>query len=482
MSFDTKYRPQGFSSVLGQQSTIKILLRFISSGQGRQQSYLFAGPFGSGKTTLGRLMARALLCNKPTAEGHPCDECPSCRSFLDGKGGAAEYIEVDAATNSGKAHITALTDEIQYATFSGKHRIYLFDEAHRLSPHALDALLKPMEDNLPKSQDKQLVCIFCTTEPEKMAVTIPSRCAPVFVIEPVPPDLIAERMAYICEQEGLEFDPEVLQTIAEVTESHIRDAFKAIEGISMLGPIDRANSAAYLHLDRNTGYLEALEALGKDQGASMTAMKKVLESTSPVTAYRKLAEVAMMAYQLAHGGPKPPVFWDRERLAALNAQHGVGLLGIASRMASRPGRPTASMLYCDLALLHQSPAPVMGDAPQVVVQTTVATGVTPVISSESLALQKAAPAPSVTDSKKTSDEVKNGGGNIPSARTGDCGGVHRDVRAIRRIEKPSASTPSGENPDDCSPAYFSRLLALCLKRMDDGADFGPTRRLHMGSR
>src|SRR6056300_2006150 len=100
MSLDTKYRPITYNDVLGQRSSIKTLKGLVSNEAGWRQSYLFAGPFGSGKTTLGRILARALLCESPQ-EGEPCDKCSSCEGLL--KGGSDAFIEVDAATNSGKA-------------------------------------------------------------------------------------------------------------------------------------------------------------------------------------------------------------------------------------------------------------------------------------------------------------------------------------------------------------------------------------------
>ena len=144
MSLDTKYRPSTYQDVLGQAKTIKTLKGFISSKSGWRNSYLFAVPYGSGKTTLGRIMARALLCKAPV-DGEPCDECSSCRAMLDGSHDS--FIEVDAATNSGKADIKKLLEDLKYTSFSGSKKLYLFDESHQLSRDALDALLKPMEEN-----------------------------------------------------------------------------------------------------------------------------------------------------------------------------------------------------------------------------------------------------------------------------------------------------------------------------------------------
>lgn len=127
MSLDIKYRPQTYEDMLGQENSIKILKRMVVEKKGFQQSYLFSGPYGSGKTTMGRILARALMCENPTPEGAPCDKCTTCRSMLE-LGTAMSFTEVDAATNSGKAEIQRIIEEIQYDTFSGNRHLYLFDE------------------------------------------------------------------------------------------------------------------------------------------------------------------------------------------------------------------------------------------------------------------------------------------------------------------------------------------------------------------
>lgn len=349
MGLDTKYRPHTFDDVLGQESVIKVVKRFVETKQGFQQSYLFCGPYGSGKTTLGRILARALLCDNPV-NGCPCDKCDSCLSMLSNSHEC--FIEVDAATNSGKGEIKKIVSELEYSSFSGKKTLYLFDESHQLSKDALDALLKPLEENMRGSEDKKLVCIFCTTEPEKMRATILSRCAPAFVIHPLSPQVIADRLEYVCKSENLTYDKEVLPLIAEITECHIRDALKAIEGVSMLGDINKENVNKYLHLDLNNLFLEVIDNLESDLDSTIRSLKQILQRTSPSTCYERLANVSLFAYKVALGLSKAPVYWDNDRLKAIGQKYGSTLLGLVSLFASKPRSVTEDMLVCDLISQH----------------------------------------------------------------------------------------------------------------------------------
>jgi len=126
LSIDTTHRPLIYNEVLGQTKTIIILRQIVIDGTGFHQSYVLAGPWGSGKTTIARILARALLCSAPK-KGNPCDQCKSCRSILD-HGTSEDFCEFDAATNSGKDDIKKLTEEAEFATFSGQRRIYVVDE------------------------------------------------------------------------------------------------------------------------------------------------------------------------------------------------------------------------------------------------------------------------------------------------------------------------------------------------------------------
>lgn len=353
MSLDTRYRPRTYADVLGQRETIAILKQYVATGAGFHQSYLFAGPFGSGKTTLARVLARSLLCSSPEG-GEPCDRCTSCTSILNG-GTSPDFFEIDAATNSGKESVRRIVDEIQYSTFSGKRKLYLLDESHRLSTDALDALLKPLEDNYPGTQDKLLVCIFCTTEPERMRNTILSRCAPAFVVRPVFPEQIGERLATVCEAEGIPYERPALDLIAEITECHIRDALKAVEGVSMLGAINVPNVSRYLHLDYAESVLEVLSLIKGDLPSALSRTEDLLKTMSPITLYERLSDMAMLAYRSSLGSAGIPTYLNRESVESLGSSVGVELLDYSEKFSSRPGRPTPAMLLCDLSQLHRGP-------------------------------------------------------------------------------------------------------------------------------
>jgi DNA polymerase III subunit gamma/tau len=349
VALDTTYRPRKYGDVLGQDSSVRVLRQLLKEGKGYHQSYVFCGQHGSGKTTMGRILARALLCSAPV-DGEPCDSCESCLAILQGKQHEC-FTELDAATKSTKEDMLKITEDIQYSSFSGKRRIYLFDESHRLSKSALDAVLKPMEDCIPGTQDKQLICIFCTTEPEKMQSTIFSRCAPAFVIKAVTPEGIADRLAWVCAQEGIAYEHDALVTIAEVTECHIRDALKTLEGVSVLGPVSRTNVTSYLGLGSNDLILDLLDSIGVDQASVVRAASALADSTSPTSAYERLAEASITAYRAHIGVGKIQAHWPQDRIKAL-AEKGAQLLALSSRFSAPPKRPTSHTLLLDSVALH----------------------------------------------------------------------------------------------------------------------------------
>ena len=353
MSLDTKYRPRDYDEVLGQPSTVAVLRQFVKESRGFQQSYLFAGAKGCGKTTLGRILARSLLCLSPR-DGNACNECEACEAMLNDPPRHECFIEMDAATNSSKEQVQDIVETQKYETFSGRNRVYLIDECHRLSVHAMDGLLKSLEDTVPGSDDRILVCIFCTTEPQKVRDTISSRCAPTFVIRQVEPDVIGKRLEYVCGKEGIVADPEALRLIAEVTECHVRDALQAVSGVSALGEISLDSVRNYLRLDASTALLRILGALGRDLREVLQAAEDVKATLSPSVCYGKLAEMAMTLFKVKSVGlGSVPTYWDPSLLGPFEGATVENLVEVASWLSQRPTRASHSMLLCDLSALHQ---------------------------------------------------------------------------------------------------------------------------------
>lgn len=351
MSLDTKYRPTSFDDVLGQEGSIRVLREYVKTGTGFHQSYLFAGPFGSGKTTLARILARALLCDNVSEEGDPCNQCPSCTDILN-NGASANFVEIDAATNSGKQNVKNIVDRLNYSTMNGKKTLYLFDEAHRLTTEALDGLLKPMEDNDVGSENKKLVCIFCTTEPEGMRQTILSRCAPAFIIKQVAPTKIADRLEHVCGEEGLSYERDALELIGEVSDCHIRDALKAVEGVSMLGEVTLKNTREYLQVGKRNALIDVLRYVGEDLSKSLTAISLVKDYMSPAVCYDYLLDLCMEAVKLDNGVGKVKVFWEKDRIEDLVQARRDYLALIMSHISSKPFKPTFPVIISDIVFLH----------------------------------------------------------------------------------------------------------------------------------
>src|SRR4030042_1303475 len=162
-----KYRPQTFAELAGQEPIARTLRNAVAARK-VSHAYLFSGPRGTGKTSSGRLLAKAVNCTNPQ-EGEPCNKCDSCLAFLEGR--AMDLIELDAASNRGIDEIRSLRDKVGFAPASAAFKVYIIDEAHMLTDPAFNALLKTLEEPPP-----HVIFVLATTEPHKVPATIASRC------------------------------------------------------------------------------------------------------------------------------------------------------------------------------------------------------------------------------------------------------------------------------------------------------------------
>ena len=214
-----KYRPQSFADVVNQEHVKTTLENAISQNR-IAHGYIFSGQRGTGKTTIARILGRCLNCVKgPTAT--PCGECASCLEIT--AGGTVDIIEIDAASNRGINEMRELRENVRYQPARDRYKIFIIDEAHQITNEAFNALLKTIEEPPPWA-----VFVLCTTESHKIPATIASRCQH-FSFRSVDFEDLTRRMAWICEQEGIEADPEALAVIAAAGEGSVRDSLSALD-------------------------------------------------------------------------------------------------------------------------------------------------------------------------------------------------------------------------------------------------------------
>ncbi len=219
--FARKYRPQTFARVVKQEHVTRTLQNAIESGR-LAHAILFAGPRGTGKTTIARILAKAVNCSRGPAT-EPCNRCRSCREIT--AGGAADVFEIDGASNNSVDQVRELRENLQYMPAHSRFKIYIIDEVHMLSTAAFNALLKTLEE-----PPEHVMFMFATTEPHKIPITILSRCQR-HDLRRIPTQAIIDHMAWICRQEKVELDEKSLKDIARSSDGSMRDALSLLDQV-----------------------------------------------------------------------------------------------------------------------------------------------------------------------------------------------------------------------------------------------------------
>lgn len=285
-----KWRPRDFDSLVGQAHVVKALSHALDN-QRLHHAYLFTGTRGVGKTTIARILARAVNCEQGISRT-PCGKCQACLEISQGR--FVDLIEVDAATNTRVDEMRALLENAMYAPTAGRYKVYVIDEVHMLSTSAFNAMLKTLEE-----PPGHVLFILATTDPQKIPATVLSRCLQ-FALRQLPPDQLADHLAHILTEEQIAFEPGALRLLAKAARGSVRDALSLTDQAiaysagqvgedtvrTMLGAVDQQ----VVH--------QILQALALGDGKTLLELGNALAAASaPFGAI--LDELAAIAYRLS---------------------------------------------------------------------------------------------------------------------------------------------------------------------------------------
>src|SRR5580658_9954609 len=268
-----KWRPHSFAEMTGQEHVLRALSNALESGR-VHHAFLFAGTRGVGKTTVARILAKCLNCERGVS-AEPCGECASCREIDSGR--SVDLIEVDAASRTRVDDTRELLDNVQYAPTRSRHKIYLIDEVHMLSAHSFNALLKTLEEPPP-----HVKFLLATTDPQKLPVTVLSRCLQ-FSLKRLSSSLIAERMKVIATAEKLDFEPAALAHLARAADGSMRDGLSLLDQLIAFGggALSEANTRVMLGTIDRGHVTRIVEALAREDGPGLLAQVAELDRDAP---------------------------------------------------------------------------------------------------------------------------------------------------------------------------------------------------------
>jgi len=335
-----KWRPGSFEDMVGQEHVVRALGNALERGQ-LHHAYLFTGTRGVGKTTLARILSKALNC-EPGVSPRPCGECSACREIDEGR--FVDLLEVDAASRTKVDQTRELLDNVPFAPVKGRFKVYLIDEVHMFSTHSFNALLKTLEEPPP-----YVKFLLATTDPQKVPATVLSRCLQ-FNLKRLVPEQIASQFARILEAEGIECEPRALALLAHAADGSMRDGLSLLDqSIAFGGGRVAADEVRAMlgTVGRESG-LNLLQALaGLDRPGVLDEVARIAELTSDFSGV--LQELIGLLHRVALYQEVPATLDtddpDRECLADL-----------AERLASEDVQ-----LFYQIALLGQQDLPLAPD-------------------------------------------------------------------------------------------------------------------------
>ncbi len=294
-----RYRPQTFAAIVGQEHVTRTLKNAIGSGQ-VAHAYLLSGSRGIGKTTIARLIAKAVNCTK-AKDGEPCDRCENCVAIRDGS--FLDLIEIDAASNRGIDEMRDLRDKVRFAPSQGQYKVYVIDEAHQLTSEAFNALLKTLEEPPPHA-----IFVLATTESGKIPATIVSRTQR-FDLRRIPYKGVVAQLAKICEQEKLKVEPAALEAIARHAQGSLRDAESVLDMVAAFseGGVKLADVDELLGVSEWEETSALFDALAANDGAAgVRIVGRLVDEGRDLRLFVKRAIDHTRALVLANAQGKPP--------------------------------------------------------------------------------------------------------------------------------------------------------------------------------
>jgi DNA polymerase-3 subunit gamma/tau len=303
-----KWRPRSFETLVGQEHVVRALTHGLASGR-LHHAYLFTGTRGVGKTTISRILAKSLNCDTGVT-ATPCGQCEACRAIDADR--FPDYVEMDAASNRGVDDMGALLDQAVYAPVAGRYKVYMIDEVHMLTGHAFNAMLKTLEE-----PPEHVKFILATTDPQKIPVTVLSRCLQ-FNLKQMPQPAIVAHLGRLLEAEGVPFEPAALRHLARGASGSMRDALSLLDQAIAhgAGKVEEAGVQDMLGTVGDDHLHELLAALAAGDVVAMLAVAEAMQARS-LSFGAALQALASLLHRVALLQFAPEAIADEAERAAL---------------------------------------------------------------------------------------------------------------------------------------------------------------------